>query len=183
MRIVFRLAGTLAGLVMTTGMAQAAGFTVSTGSQADGRFPSAQFANVMGCTGKNLSPQVVWQGAPQGTRSFVVTMYDPDAPTGSGWWHWVVANIPANVTELNEGAGSLGGTLPEGAVHVRSDNGQPGYAGICPPADQTHNYVITVHALKVEKLGLPPHVTPAMLGFMTLGASLARTSVTVKGSR
>ncbi|WP_426308315.1 YbhB/YbcL family Raf kinase inhibitor-like protein [Acidovorax facilis] len=163
--------------------AQAGDFTVSTSSQRDGKFPLAQFANAMGCKGGNLSPQISWKGAPAGTKSYVVTVYDPDAPTGSGWWHWVLANVPADVTELKEGAGSQGGSLPAGAVSVRGDNGMPGYAGICPPAGQTHNYVITVHALKVEKLDLPPTVTPAMLGFMTLGAGLAKATVTVKGSQ
>lgn len=158
--------------------AQAADFKVSTTSQKDGRFPQAQFANAMGCTGDNLSPQIAWSGAPAGTKSFVVTVYDPDAPTGSGWWHWVVANIPANVSELKEGA-----ALPAGAVSVRGDNGMPGYAGICPPAGQTHNYVVTVHALKVEKLDLPPTATPAMLGFMVLGTGLGKASITIKGAQ
>ncbi|MDP3655335.1 MAG: YbhB/YbcL family Raf kinase inhibitor-like protein [Rhodoferax sp.] len=163
--------------------AQAADFKVASTSQVNGSFPPAQFANAMGCTGKNLSPQISWQGAPQGTKSYVVTVYDPDAPTGSGWWHWVVANIPATVTELKEGAASDGGAMPQGVVSVRGDNGMPGYAGLCPPAGQTHNYVITVHALKVEKLDLPPHVTPAMLGFMTLGTGLGKATLTLKGSR
>lgn len=166
---------------MTT--AQAADFSVVSNSQVNGSFPAAQFANTMGCTGKNLSPHIAWQNAPQGTKSYVVTVYDPDAPTGSGWWHWVAANIPATVTELKEGAGSEGGTMPQGAVAVRGDTGMPGYAGICPPEGQTHNYIITVHALKVEKLDLPLHVTPAMLGFMTLGAGLGKATLVIKGGR
>lgn len=168
----------MAVLWMTT--AQVADFNVVSKSQINGSFSSAQFANAMGCTGENLSPHVAWQGAPQGTKSYVVTMYDPDS-TGSGSWHWVVANIPASVTELKEGAGSEGGAMPQGALAVRGDNGIPGYAGICPPAGQTHNYVITVHALKVEKLDLPPHVTPAMLGFMTLDTGLDKATLTIKG--
>lgn len=169
--------------VLSMAAAQAADFKVQSSSAANGSFPLTQFANVMGCTGKNQSPHIAWQGAPQGTKSYVVTVYDPDAPTGSGWWHWVVANIPASVTELKEGVGSEGGALPPGALAVRGDNGMPGYAGLCPPVGQTHNYVITVHALKVEKLDLPPHVTPAMLGFMTLGTSLGKAMLTVKGGR
>lgn len=163
--------------------AHGADFTVTTHSQVNGSFPDAQFAGGWGCTGKDLSPNITWKNAPQGTGSYVVTMYDPDAPTGSGWWHWAVANVPASVTELEEGAGSAGGSMPQGSFAVRGDNGMPGYGGICPPAGQTHNYVITVHALKVEKLDLPAVVTPAMLGFMTLGSSLGKASVTVKGSR
>lgn len=171
----------LVALSMNT--AYAADFNVVSKSQIDGSFSLAQFANAMGCTGKNLSPQLTWQGAPQGTKSYVVTMYDPDAPTGSGWWHWVVANIPSDVTQLKEGAGSEGGAMPQGAISVRGDNGMPGYAGICPPKGQTHNYVITVHALKVDKLELPPHVTPAMLGFMVMGASLEKATLTIRGGR
>lgn len=169
---------TAVGLSAVALVAQAADFTVSTTSQKEGSFPKAQFSNTMGCTGSNLSPQISWSGAPAGTKSFVVTVYDPDAPTGSGWWHWVVANIPASVSELKEGA-----ALPVGAVSVRGDNGVPGYAGICPPVGQTHSYVVTVHALKVDRLDLPPTVTPAMLGFMTLGTGLGKASIMIKGAR
>ena len=171
----------MAALAM--GAAQAADFKVLSNSQVNGSFPNAQFASVMGCTGKNLSPHLAWQGAPQGTKSYVVTMFDPDAPTGSGWWHWVVANIPASVNELREGAGSDGGAMPQGALAVRGDSGMPGYAGICPPPGQTHNYVVTVHALKVKKLDLPAHVTPAMLGFITSTVSLGKATLTIAGGR
>ena len=158
-------------------------FKVISNSVVDGRFASAQYANVFGCTGKNVSPHIAWQGAPQGTKSFVVTVYDPDAPTGSGWWHWVTANIPASVTELKEGAGSTAGTMPAGALPVRGDTGLPGFTGPCPPTGEVHRYVITVNALKVDKLELPAQVTPAMLGFMTLSASLGKAQLTVLGSR
>ncbi|MES2951317.1 MAG: YbhB/YbcL family Raf kinase inhibitor-like protein [Pseudomonadota bacterium] len=173
----------LLGLAASSSFAQAADFTVSTNSQVDGRFPLAQFGKVLDCTGDNLSPQIAWQGAPQGTKSFAVTMYDPDAPTGSGWWHWALANIPAEVTALKEGASTQDGAMPTGAVQVRGDNGLPGYAGICPPVGRPHNYVITVHALKVDRLDLPPTITPAMLGLMTLRTGLAKASLTIKGSR
>lgn len=102
--------------MLTMGAAQAAGFKVQTDSAVKGHFPEAQFANAFGCQGSNVSPQISWRGAPQGTKSFVVTMYDPDAPTGSGWWHWVVANIPVTVSELPPGAGSEPGKLPPGAI-------------------------------------------------------------------
>ena len=177
-----RLAGAALALACAAS-AHAQAFKLTSQSVADGRLKPAQFANAFGCTGGNLSPQIAWQGAPQGTKSYVITVYDPDAPTGSGWWHWVVANIPAGVSELKEGAGSSGGSLPAGALSVRGDSGEPGYAGACPPAGQTHNYVITVNALSVDKLDLPPQVTPAMLGFMTLGSSLGKATLTVKGGR
>lgn len=172
---------TLTVLSMTT--AQAVDFQVVSNSHVRGVFSNAQFANVIGCTGTNLSPHLAWQSAPKGTKSYAVTMFDPDAPTGSGWWHWVVANIPASVNELREGAGSDGGTMPQGALAVRGDSGMPGYAGICPPEGQTHNYVITVHALKVEKLDLPLHVTPAMLSFITSTVSLGKATLTIAGGR
>lgn len=175
----FHLSATAVALVLAAGAAQAAdGFTVTSRSIADGRLQQAQYASSLGCTGGNRSPHIAWQGAPQGTKSFVITMYDPDAPTGSGWWHWVLANVPANVSEFKEGA-----PPPAGTLQVRGDSGQPGYLGACPPAGRTHRYVITVNALNVEKLELPPQVTPAMLGFMTLGKSLGKASLTATGGR
>jgi Raf kinase inhibitor-like YbhB/YbcL family protein len=158
-------------------------FKVSSHDLASGSLQQAQFVAGFGCSGGNISPDIHWQGVPQGTKSFVVTMYDPDAPTGSGWWHWVVANIPADVHELKEGAGSPGGALPKEASQIRGDSGDAAYIGACPPAGQVHHYVITVNALKVEKLDLPPQVTPAMLGFMTLGNSLGKATLVAKGSR
>lgn len=163
--------------------AQAQEFKVQSSSVLDGHLQQNQFANVFGCSGKNLSPQVSWSGAPQGTKSYVVTMYDPDAPTGSGWWHWVLANVPGTVNELKEGADSPGGKLPAGTLQVRGDSGMPGYLGACPPEGQTHNYVITVYAMKTDKLELPSTVTPAMLGFMVPSGSLAKATLMVKGGR
>lgn len=170
-----------AGLV--AGTAQAGDFALRSTSPANGHFQQAQLANAFGCTGQNRSPQLSWSGTPQGTKSYVITMFDPDAPTGSGWWHWVLANVPADVSELAEGAGSAGGKLPAGTLEVRGDTGQPGYLGACPPPGESHNYIITVHALKVNKLELPPTVTPAMLGYMLLGNTLGKATLSVKGSR
>jgi Raf kinase inhibitor-like YbhB/YbcL family protein len=116
------------------------------------RLPDAQVLNAMGYNGTNQSPHLAWKDAPEGTRSFVVTCYDPDAPTGSGWWHWVIANIPENVSELPTGAGSTGGPLPGGALQTRTDFGSPGYGGAAPPPGRDHRYIFTVHALKVDKL-------------------------------
>ena len=119
-----------------------------------------------GCSGSNRSPQLSWSGAPGGTRSFALTCYDPDAPTGSGFWHWVVANIPANVTQLAAGAGSAGGSLPTGAVVVRNDAGKREYGGPCPPqGDHPHRYFFTVFAVGAEQLSVNADTSPAVVGF------------------
>jgi Raf kinase inhibitor-like YbhB/YbcL family protein len=179
----FRFFVLFAAASLAVGGAQAAEFKVETDSPVNGHFANAQFANVFGCKGDNVSPHITWQGAPEGTKSFVVTMYDPDAPTGSGWWHWVVVNLPATVNELALGAGSGTGKLPAGAVHVNHDGGAPGYVGPCPPTGQTHRYVITVHALKVDKLDLPLNATPAMVGFMCYVNGLGKATTTVMAGR
>lgn len=168
---------------LLAGATMAADFKVTTSDAKNGRFGQAQFAGVFGCTGGNVSPQVSWSGAPEGTKSFLVSMYDKDAPTGSGWWHWVVANIPANVTELPQGAGNDASKLPAGALQTPTDNGQAGYGGPCPPVGQTHDYVITVKALKLDKLPVPPNATGAMTGFVSNMNSLAQASITIKARR
>jgi hypothetical protein len=145
----------------------------------DGKFADKYVANVFGCTGQNVSPQVAWKDAPAGTKSFAVTMYDPDAPTGSGFWHWEVFNIPANVTELPEGAGSKGGSLPDGAVHGRNDAGQTMYMGPCPPqGDPAHHYEITVFAVDTESLPPDQIPSPAVLGFNLHFHTLAKATKT-----
>ena len=113
------------------------------------------------------------KGRRRGPRASVVTLYDPDAPTGSGWWHWVVINIPPSVTELAQGAGS-GSGLPAGALQTRTDYGQPGYGGAAPPPGRTHRYIFTIHALKVERIDLDAQSSAAMVGFMTHMNSLGR---------
>lgn len=143
----------------------------------------AQYANAFGCEGGNVSPELAWANPPAGTKSFVVTAYDPDAPTGSGWWHWTVANIPASVSELPSGAGSGSAALPEGAIMTNTDTGQPGFLGACPPVGTSHTYIFTVTALGVEKLDLPPTATPALLGFMAGAAKLGEAQLKVIGKR
>lgn len=130
-----------------------------------------------GCSGENQSPALSWKGAPADTKSFAVMAYDPDAPTGSGWWHWVVFNLPATTTSLPRGAGS-GGALPAGSVQSRTDFGKPGYGGPCPPqGDKPHRYVFTVYALKVDKLPLDADASAAMVGFMVRANALDKASV------
>lgn len=142
--------------------------------------PLPSVHNVMGATGENISPELAWRNAPAGTKSLALTMYDPDAPTGSGWWHWVVYNLPANVTELPEGAGAAGNAnLPAGAAQGRTDFGTTAFGGACPPVgDAPHRYVFTVHALKVEKLELPADATAALIGYMLHANGLGKASFT-----
>jgi Raf kinase inhibitor-like YbhB/YbcL family protein len=135
--------------------------------------------NGFGCTGKNQSPQLSWNNAPEGTKSFAVTMYDPDAPTGSGWWHWVVFDIPANTNELVSGAGNTDLNLtPDGVIQSITDYGVNGYGGPCPPEGHgLHQYIITVYALKTEKLGTNESTNPAVVGFNLWNNTLAKSSI------
>jgi Raf kinase inhibitor-like YbhB/YbcL family protein len=121
-----------------------------------------------GCAGGNKSPHLAWSGAPEGTKSFALTCFDPDAPTGSGFWHWVVANIPANVSELALDAGNPGaGLMPAGALQTRTDFGAPGYGGPCPPqGDHPHRYIFTIHAVGEEALPVAADTSAAVVGFM-----------------
>lgn len=143
------------------------------------KLSNALVYNGFGCSGKNVSPALKWNGAPANTKSYALTVYDPDAPTGSGWWHWVVFNVPSTVTELAEGAGNAGGHLPAGAIQGRTDYGAPGYGGPCPPAgDNPHRYVFTVFALKTDKIDVPADASAAMIGFMINSNTLAKASLT-----
>lgn len=146
--------------------------------------PMKQVFNGFGCTGENISPALEWAGAPKDTKSFAVTVYDPDAPTGSGWWHWTVVNIPATVTSIEEGA-SNNGKLPAGAVEGRTDYGKPGFGGACPPqGDRPHRYIFTVYALKVDKLdGVSGESSGALVGYMLNANSLGKATFTVKYGR
>lgn len=150
-----------------------------------GRLGDEQIFNGFGCAGKNISPTLQWKGAPEGTKSFAVTVYDPDAPTGSGWWHWVIFNISVNVTELKKNAGNLEANLaPEGSIQSMTDFGKPGFGGACPPqGHKPHRYVFTVHALKADKLPLDKNAPGAMVGFYLWMNTLEKTSLTVYYSR
>ena len=143
----------------------------------------AQVFNSFGCAGKNISPELTWSGAPEATKSFAIMAYDPDAPTGSGWWHWSVFNIPANASEIATGA-SGDKKLPAGTVEGHTDFGTSGYGGACPPAgDQPHHYQFTVYALSVDKLPLPDTAPGAMVGFYVRANTLDKASVEVTYGR
>lgn len=176
---------TLAALALATPALAAGKFTLTSKDVKPGStLTDQQVFNGFGCSGANVSPELSWKNAPAGTKSFVVTVYDPDAPTGSGWWHWVVYDIPASATELPQGAGSGKGALPEGAKQGRTDFGAPGFGGACPPpGDKPHRYIFTIYALKLDKLEVPADASPAMVGFMTKANSLGSASFTAKYAR
>jgi Raf kinase inhibitor-like YbhB/YbcL family protein len=136
-------------------------------------------SGIFGAGGEDVSPQLSWSGFPDETRSFAITVYDPDAPTASGFWHWAVFNIPASVTEVPTGAGDdKGSGLPDGAVQLRGDGGVAHYLGAAPPAGHgRHRYFTVVHALDVETLDVPPDAAPAILGFNMFFHTLARATL------
>ena len=139
----------------------------------------AQVSGLMGAGGEDLSPQLSWSGFPAETRSFAVTVYDPDAPTASGFWHWAAFDIPAATTTLAAGAGDPSGSgLPPGARQLRNDAGFAGYVGAAPPAGHgPHHYWVVVHALDVASLDLPEDASPAYLGFNLFVHALARATL------
>ena len=152
---------------------------------ADGTVPMEHVFDGWGCTGKNVSPALEWSGAPAGTKSFAVTCYDPDAPTGSGWWHWQIFNVPASATRLETGAGDpKSGKAPKGSVQGRNDYGAVGWGGPCPPpGDKPHRYVFTVFALKVERIDLDASASAAAIGFNLNANALAKASFTARYGR
>lgn len=143
-----------------------------------GKLPWRQVLNGMGYDGDNISPHLAWDDVPTGTKSFVVTSYDPDAPSGSGWWHWVVINLPADTRVLPQGAGSGLAELPEPAMETFTDFGKPGYGGAAPPKGEVHRYIFTVHALDVEKLDVEESASGAMVGYNVHFHSLGSASIT-----
>ncbi|MDJ0381238.1 YbhB/YbcL family Raf kinase inhibitor-like protein [Streptomyces sp. G-G2] len=153
---------------------EVASFTVESADLA----PGAELGEAQSQAGGNRSPQLSWAGFPEGTKSFAVTCFDPDAPTGSGFWHWVLFDLPVSVTELPAGAGtgSFPG-LPDGAVHVRNDYGTRDFGGAAPPAGERHRYVFTVYAVDTEKLGPDAEASPAVVGFNLRFHTLGRAQL------
>lgn len=164
--------------LFTFQISQAQTFTLKS-KDIGGQATNNQEFSGFGCVGKNMSPQLSWQNVPTGTKSFAVTMYDPDAPTGSGWWHWVMFDIPANVNELVADAGNLAKKLaPKGSIQGVTDYGKAGYGGPCPPQGHGfHQYIITVYALKTAKLGLDKNASPALVGYYLNNNTIQKASL------
>ncbi|WP_319381815.1 YbhB/YbcL family Raf kinase inhibitor-like protein [Thiomicrorhabdus sp.] len=153
--------------------------TLSSSDIAQGKYMSkAQEFNGFGCRGENLSPQLSWSGAPEGTQAFAIFAYDPDAPTGSGWWHWQVVNIPKEATSLPAGAGAADiSALPQGSVQIANDYGAKGFGGACPPEGHgDHRYQFTIYALS-KKLELPENASGALTGYMVKAHSLGSSTI------
>ena len=180
------LAAAMMATILTSAANAAGSFTVTSKTIRPNQTLSIdQVYNGFGCYGRNISPEISWQNPPAGTKSFAITAYDPDAPTGSGWWHWVVYNIPGNLGSIPENTGVADSTtLPAGATQGRTDFGTAAYGGACPPpGDKPHRYVFTVHALKVEKLELPAEASAALVGYMINANRLGKASFTARFSR
>ncbi len=156
----------------------AEGFTLKS-NDISGQLSNNQVFNGFGCKGKNISPELSWENIPEGTKSFALTMYDKDAPTGSGWWHWVVLDIPKETNSLLKNSGNVdAGLMPKGAIQLRTDFGSFGFGGACPPeGDIAHQYIITIHALDVDKLGVNANATAALAGYMINAHTIGKTSV------
>jgi Raf kinase inhibitor-like YbhB/YbcL family protein len=169
-----------AGAMISAAHAQTtAAFTLTSADIADGKkIPEAQVFNSFGCSGRNISPALSWSNVPAGTKSFALLVYDPDAPTGSGWWHWVAYNIPADATSLPANAGDPKKNLmPAAAVQGRTDFGTPGYGGPCPPPGKPHHYYFRLYALKVPKLEVPADATAALIGYNVNANSLGMAQI------
>ncbi len=167
---------TLVGALLAAHIGFSQTFTLKS-KDIGGQATQKEFFNGMGCTGQNTSPELSWENAPAGTQFYAVTIYDKDAPTGSGFWHWVIFNIPNGVTELKTNAGDLiKGIAPKEAVQSMTDFGKPGYGGPCPPAGDPHQYLITVYALK-GKIELDKNANPAIVGFYLNQNMLAKASL------
>lgn len=153
-------------------------FTLKSNLVSGKPIPPEYYGNQFGCTAQGLSPRLEWKNPPAGTKSFAITFYDQDAPTGSGFWHYVLTDVPADVHAIEIGALAKG-DIPNGSIEGMTDAGKPGFFGPCPPVGRKHHYVYTVYALKVGQLGVPAQSTPAFIGFNLWANQLAKASFTV----
>lgn len=182
MKRVLLLVLVLMGLQIFAGAARAEMVLRSDDIQDGGTLPMAQVFNSFGCEGGNMSPHLAWDGVPAAAKSLAVTVYDPDAPTGSGWWHWVAFNIPADVRALESGAS--GQAMPEGTVESVTDYGATGFGGACPPVgDDPHRYIVTLHALDVDSLPIDEKASGAMVGYYLGAHGLDTATITATYGR
>jgi len=151
--------------VVPTAFAESGGFRLAGAEWHDGgSVPQKNVYNGSGCGGANISPEFHWSNAPRGTKSFAITIFDPDAPAGGGWWHWIIFNIPGTVSELPAGAGNEASRrLPPAGFQCRNDYGELGYGGPCPPPGSTHRYLVKVYALSIEKLPFGSETPPGKM--------------------
>lgn len=180
--IVFLLACTL----LLPSLAVSAEFTLTSPEFPDGgRLAETHSYNGFGCSGQNRSPALQWSGAPDETRSYALLVHDPDAPIASGWWHWLIVNIPASATGLPAGAGDpAADEAPAGSQQIRTSFGSPGYGGPCPPPDHgDHRYNFVLYALGVEQLELPADATAELAAFMVESNAVGRARLTGLYSR
>ncbi len=183
-RVASLAVGILAAVSFNASAAQA--FRVSsTDIQQNNPLTEKQVFQGFGCSGGNISPQLAWQNPPAGTKSFAITVYDPDAPTGSGWWHWTVVNIPASTKAIPAGAGdATNKTLPAGSIQGRNDFGYSGFGGACPPpGDKPHRYQFTVWALSTDKLPIDSNASGALVGYMLHSNVIAKAELTATYGR
>jgi Raf kinase inhibitor-like YbhB/YbcL family protein len=173
---------TVAALLLSAAAvaARAEDFTLRVDAAESGDTIAARYTyNGFGCTGQNLAPAIHWQGVPAKAKSLALTVFDPDAPTGSGWWHWVVIDLPVSTRELPQG-----GALPAGAHALRNDYGDAAWGGPCPPpGDRPHHYVFTVYALDVPALGLPADASAAKAGFMIRQHAIGKAEASFRFGR
>ena len=173
----------LASCLTVSTFTHAQNFTLSSPTiKANSTLTDAQVFSGFGCTGQNISPALTWKNAPKNTKSFAITVYDPDAPTGSGWWHWLAYNISAKTTAIEANAGVEDSKLlPVGSVQGRTDFGNHAFGGACPPVgDKPHRYIFTIHALNTDKIELPTDASAAMVGYMLHAHLIAKASFTAK---
>lgn len=176
----------LAAAAITALSIPASAFEISSPAVgSDGTIPLKYTANAFGCTGGNISPPLTWKDVPPDAKSLALTVYDPDAPTGSGFWHWLVVNLPPSVQGLEEGAGDPGNAkLPAGATQARGDAGVSGYLGPCPSqGDPPHHYIFTIFAVKADKLDIDQNASGAIVGFNLHFNTIDKASVTYTYSR
>ncbi|WP_063962875.1 YbhB/YbcL family Raf kinase inhibitor-like protein [Burkholderia paludis] len=180
---IFKPGFALCVAMIVAGTARAGDFSIESVELAGRAFDDAQISDGFGCHGRNVSPSIRWHDAPEGTQGYLLTMFDADAPTGSGFWHWVVADIPASAGGIERGSGNDAARLPAGAVAMKNDTGRAGYLGPCPPTGETHRYVITLTALRAAKLPVDRDATPAVVGYVAHGEAIAKATMVVRMSR